>query len=1526
MPLGGSHGPRPGKVADKEREKSRIPMLGLSRKSSVTSTTSTSTKATSSTSWFSRGRRKQETAPLPVTAPTTSATTGRILRKPSDVVSSRSEPLSRTRQPEPSRHAPSSALGLGVITSITSEPMYRADVEDHRTSTLRRKPSSIDQRSRFAHTESLVGQEDPNLRDNVSSPEVSTDQYSASVFGVALPAVSASSSYLPTRNAPLPDQATSSSHMANYNAYRAPKTPTPQLLPPLAPSFTNSSGSSTRRSESPGSFSRTSTPTSVSSYSPGIPATTKSPLRTRYISPTRSRPPVTRNWPGNSSKQELGSSESQGLSAVQELATSSSSSDTVRGTERSEQTSRDRRTPQEPARQTYSPLVGSRDQAFAKESAPPGLNSPPKYFGVPTHDSFSQVALSASQIPTKTPPPRPSREGTPRLEDVVASSPIIRSNLSHLETTGHKRRDSLEKPLFYSGIKGENSSSNHPLRSTKSSRLPSPTTVAAAPSRTWPAETARPRLPSRAGSRDGSVGRGRELTPTTTATSKPSRFGLFSRRTSPVRSATADPVEKAVKKGPAAGTGHEGYGKYARRGRSGSAGSSASRGRSTSSNGTISSVARTPNSRKSSFTSREEPEMDDFLRDRLSPVIISGGRVSNDQNSGADLYRTTSGASSVSIVTSDNGSLRGSQGLESRTMRKLEGPSMTISSTMPSRRAPRTLPQGQENLVAAFDSDLHNSARPTLATRRSLHRSRLLKDDETFRGPSPIDTRKVAPSPAMNSSSTLQSSALRTGGSSRLTDDISEGREGNWLKSKKAEKPSKSPSKWNFFQRANAAQKKPSSRRPSQDQERPQELPVAVTRLPQARSVPHYAMIDNNGQDVDDPEGLVPNLKDLDLPLVSQQSPPTSRLHSALRRQEHKQSMLLPSPPTMAGEFTNVQEPPSPKILLRHQAPFPKRPVEASKASESRLQQVGRIPRVVSKRDRPHKPPPQSFSRPFVREHVPEQDHISATPQEEQSYVTDRPILGIQTEVIPSDPWGDPYSGKPASAPARAPAQPSSQGGDEFLIIPQRQGSQVSGSSSSGVVSFVLAAPESKRPSQPLHEEDVWNEYDDFLDTVESPAPLPVDPFENINKRNSPPKARMTPAPLQIRKGSTSSTHSNPAQDLPPMTLAPTSALPSPPSRMTLLSPNLASSPMSFSDFIAGYGDRNRSSGVSKRQSSVSGSRYSQPSLRSSIMSDDNAESKRHTQIMAEKTRNSSGSQSNLRFSALMTSRWLSFGRVLFSPAHDEIQTTKQDRVLVLDGLGNDDWSFYCALTYPDATVYNLSSFKRMGSASSRKRELGSVQSPPNHRQIFHAGMAAPFPFPKGYFSAAVFRFPAATTETAYYNAVSECKRVLRPGGYLEISILDLDMVNMGNRARRAVRGLKVKMQVAQPSVSLKPVSDNIQKMLGRRGFENLNRCMVTVPVAGLVPDSRAGSLDEKDLSLGDMLKDHSAQGDESITKMVSRVGRWWYTRCYEYGVLANPDEDSEHSIWGDRALLKECEKFETGLKLLICYAQKPER
>jgi hypothetical protein len=300
----------------------------------------------------------------------------------------------------------------------------------------------------------------------------------------------------------------------------------------------------------------------------------------------------------------------------------------------------------------------------------------------------------------------------------------------------------------------------------------------------------------------------------------------------------------------------------------------------------------------------------------------------------------------------------------------------------------------------------------------------------------------------------------------------------------------------------------------------------------------------------------------------------------------------------------------------------------------------------------------------------------------------------------------------------------------------------------------------------------------------------------------------------------------------------------------------------------------------------------------------------------------------------------------------------------VIDGLGNDDWSFYCSLTYPDAEVYSLSGRP----VSTAIPHPAAWQPPTNHHTVYHAGLQNPLPFPKDYFAVAVLRFPAASSEAIQNNIVQECRRVLRSGGYLEMSLLDRDMVNMGVRTRKAVRRLKEMTCLANSSISLAPTSDSIQRLIGTQGFDNLRRCMVRIPVAGMVVRSSGSttsssnkslsasattqstgfslpavsvstaatgsqstqtasksSVSDDNVSLGDLLSDPSpsAANDESIAKIVARVGRWWYTKCYEEPALHDTG-DIDLSMWNDRKVLRECQKRGTGFRMLIAYAQKP--
>jgi len=72
-------------------------------------------------------------------------------------------------------------------------------------------------------------------------------------------------------------------------------------------------------------------------------------------------------------------------------------------------------------------------------------------------------------------------------------------------------------------------------------------------------------------------------------------------------------------------------------------------------------------------------------------------------------------------------------------------------------------------------------------------------------------------------------------------------------------------------------------------------------------------------------------------------------------------------------------------------------------------------------------------------------------------------------------------------------------------------------------------------------------------------------------------------------------------------------------------------------------------------------------------------------------------------------------------------------------------------------------------------------------------------------------------------------------------------------------------------------------------------------------------------------MNDESPVADESITKMVAKVGRWWYSRCYESAAATVPLSGFRGGLWADKPLLSECEELGTSLKLMVCHARAPD-
>jgi hypothetical protein len=1272
---------------------------------------------------------------------------------------------------------------------------------------------------------------------------------------------------------------------------------TSNLPPPPTPIFTSASSPSTRYSESPGFWSsRGSTPTSLSSYSPGItqPATTgyrfkqQSPIQMRQAAELRM--------------------------TTTPVSQTDSDEPTILGPIATDVYTRPRNVEVSPLQQSNQesmpPTISPAETPLAKSQLRQKSRNN-------SHDEQDSVNNGGSFRPR-----RPSRDGTDKLEQTV--SPVIRSNLPPLRTTAtHTRRASTEKVnsperLRVAPIKSA-ATSVESLQSNVSTRAPSRNdTITQLPRKTPRTLVKPPKEPKSPGNANST-----------------NKFSLFNKKSkADLSSSKSNLAEKSSRKGPAAGTGHEGYGKYAQRGRKSSVGSTNGiRARSTSTSGGTSIAS-------SKSSNHQEPDIDDFFLERLEPVVISGGGMDREQ-----LFRTRSDQSSTLSATSASG-----------------------SSTFNGR--PLMGGYSSESLGSSLD--------------QTKSATRLFSSDTSL----PSQVRNTKPKIARNESAPSQIPSSKKD-AARGTQGVSEvNQDANFSalppvtkvtsKSSSTTSPKVSNTKpsrrWNFFHRSQKNEQKQPAPVPTSTASTETQLHAHVAPVSKTRPVAHYALIEADSDSLEDILNRV------------EESPPSGDeaflqaqvaepAESALNVR-HGTSVLLPSPPTIWTEFTAEgvnplqNRPASPKVFFQKQDESP----EKENRRRSRLAPVGRIPRVVSTRDRErdHKPPAQSYSRPFSRDEAPSLT-ITAGPQTDAQHVYGRSKLSLDTYPLSQGPiyYSPPGASGPFSAPVlneSAKFMSSAYATNEFIRFSPRKQSEVSSSTSEADSILATVASMGVKPNANASEEEIWAEYDDLLDTMMAPSgkaeqiPEGMGPFELVRKASKTLQAEISGSDITPRISTTSDTLDAATAMSPARSSDVSVRLRRSKIAAALHSP---SPQVSYSELIAGYSERNKSlSDVAPQESSTEPPEATSQTQSDEIQSptptntpDFETTRRRNTMLfdMAERIREGAAAQTNLRSASLMTSRWLSFGRVLFSPAHNRIQKSESECILIIDGLGNDDWSYYCALTYPNANIYNLSI--RSGSSSSSPHP-DAWKPPPNHHLIRHTSVVdTAFPFPKGFFSACVIRFPAASSEDGQRHILSECKRVLRAGGYLEMSVLDLDLVNVGNRTRRAVRNLKEKIYLADPSISLKPASDNFQRLLGICGYDNLNRCMVNIPVAGMIGGSTASSnsnntssdipsagtgissqpsslrsppphartpSDEAEPSLGDLLSDPSpsASNDESIAKVVARVGRWWYTRSYEIPILSNPTTDQ--SIWSDRKILRECQKRGTGFRLLIAYAQKP--
>ncbi|KAL2756166.1 hypothetical protein ACRALDRAFT_2019883 [Sodiomyces alcalophilus JCM 7366] len=174
-------------------------------------------------------------------------------------------------------------------------------------------------------------------------------------------------------------------------------------------------------------------------------------------------------------------------------------------------------------------------------------------------------------------------------------------------------------------------------------------------------------------------------------------------------------------------------------------------------------------------------------------------------------------------------------------------------------------------------------------------------------------------------------------------------------------------------------------------------------------------------------------------------------------------------------------------------------------------------------------------------------------------------------------------------------------------------------------------------------------------------------------------------------------------------------------------------------------------------------------------------------------------------------------------------------RILDLGGQSTCDWAWHCALQFPNTKIYTVTT------KAIRQLSNSNIRGPPNHRQVAVERLTR-LPFADDQFDLvsarelhSILKFVGENGEDEWESCLRECMRVLKPGGYLEFSLLDSDIMNAGplGLAKSVEFGFTLKTLGYDPC----PTKMWLGR-LSRAGFDEIRRAWMYLPMGERRPTS----------------------------------------------------------------------------------------
>ncbi|KFA64379.1 hypothetical protein S40285_01041 [Stachybotrys chlorohalonatus IBT 40285] len=315
--------------------------------------------------------------------------------------------------------------------------------------------------------------------------------------------------------------------------------------------------------------------------------------------------------------------------------------------------------------------------------------------------------------------------------------------------------------------------------------------------------------------------------------------------------------------------------------------------------------------------------------------------------------------------------------------------------------------------------------------------------------------------------------------------------------------------------------------------------------------------------------------------------------------------------------------------------------------------------------------------------------------------------------------------------------------------------------------------------------------------------------------------------------------------------------------------------------------------------------------------------------------------------------KFLNGGRLITAPVTKRLarlsRVTMKDgvtrdraRILDLGGQATCDWAWHCALQYPNAKIYTVTT------KAIRQLSNSNIRGPSNHRQVAIERFTR-LPFPDNHFDLvsarelhSILKFIGENGEDEWEGCLEECMRVLKPGGYLDFSLLDSDIMNAGplGLAKSVEFGFTLKTLGYDPS----PTKLWLRR-LARAGFQDTRRMWMCLPMGARRATQLPPTPPLKDSPTGEGVKtcqmDALFMGStDAIANACSIVGGWswerWLLRCEMEkvaGELRLADtvttgaamREAGKCLDGFHAVVEEGRNCRSGFRMLNGYARKPD-